>query len=436
MSLDPANANSLSPLQRIAANTVWLLGGKGFGALCGIAYLAILTRSLGVKDFGHFALIFGTAQAFIALAGFETWRVVIRYGAEYVHRQEWDSFGRLAMLCGLLDVAGALIGSAIAFIVIYGFADVLDLNPAYIDPAFWFSCAMLWALVSAPTGVVRALHRFDRAVYVEAIVPSGRLLAALLIWWTEPSVVRFLIAWAVIDLIEAALYWAMARHLCPQSINLRNLRNCRQAMAENEGLVRFALVTHAGGTIDAIMRHGPLLAIGALAGTKAAGLYRLASQLSQALGKLSALLTRSVYAEVAHVKAAAGTDDFRRLAFQASAIAASAGVITTALAWLFGADLLGAIGGPAYQKGASILIPLALAGSFELASVVFEPVLHSTNAAGRSLIARIFGVIVMLIGIASLAQSGAEGVAWAVAWGSFATYLSLGLQAFRQICRK
>lgn len=436
MSLDPANADSRSPLQRIAANTAWLLGGKGFGALCGIAYLAILTRSLGVKDFGHFALIFGTAQALIALAGFETWRVVIRYGAEYVHRQEWDKFGRLAMLCGLLDAAGALIGSAIAFIVIYGFADVLDLNPAYIDPAFWFSCAMLWALVSAPTGVVRALHRFDRAVYVEAIVPSGRLLAALLIWWTEPSVVRFLIAWAVIDLIEAALYWAMARNLCPQSINLRNLRNCRQALSENEGLVRFALVTHAGGTIDATMRHGPLLAVGALAGTKAAGLYRLASQLSQALGKLSALLTRSVYAEVAHVKAAARADDFRRLAFQASAIAASAGVVTTALAWFLGEDLLGLIGGTAYEKGAAILIPLALAGSFELASVVFEPVLHSTNAAGRALLARISGVIVMLAGVALLSQSGAQGIAWAVACGSLATYLTLGFLAFRQIYRK
>ncbi|MFA7585554.1 MAG: lipopolysaccharide biosynthesis protein, partial [Novosphingobium sp.] len=45
-------AETRSSLRRIATNTAWLLGGKGFGALCGIAYLAILTRSLGVKDFG------------------------------------------------------------------------------------------------------------------------------------------------------------------------------------------------------------------------------------------------------------------------------------------------------------------------------------------------------------------------------------------------
>ena len=34
-----------SPIGRIFANTAWLLGGKGFGALCGIAYLTILTSS-------------------------------------------------------------------------------------------------------------------------------------------------------------------------------------------------------------------------------------------------------------------------------------------------------------------------------------------------------------------------------------------------------
>ena len=64
----PPRARSLpkTPMGRIMANTVWLLGGKGFGALCGLAYLAILTHSLGLKGFGHFSLIFGMAQDHLA----------------------------------------------------------------------------------------------------------------------------------------------------------------------------------------------------------------------------------------------------------------------------------------------------------------------------------------------------------------------------------
>ena len=209
----PVALEDRSLLGRMLANLGWLIGGKGFGAICSLVYLAILTRTLGLKDFGHFSLIFGTSQALIAVAGFQTWRVVVRFGAEHVHHKNWDAFGRLGMLAGVLDVCGALVGCAIAYLAFYQFADALGLNPELVDLAFWFNVASLWALVSAPTGIVRALDRFDVAVYVEAVVPLGRLVAAVAIWLTEPTLARFLIAWAAIDILEALIYWIMARRL-------------------------------------------------------------------------------------------------------------------------------------------------------------------------------------------------------------------------------
>ena len=74
------------------------------GALCGLAYLAIITRSLGLKGFGHFSLIFGTAQALIWIVGFQSWRTVVRYGAPYVHAKDWLAFGRLNHVLGLDSV--------------------------------------------------------------------------------------------------------------------------------------------------------------------------------------------------------------------------------------------------------------------------------------------------------------------------------------------
>ena len=89
------------------------------------------------------------------------------------------------MMAFILDVIGAVFGCVIAYVAFYHFAAELDLNPRFIDTAFWFNVAALWALVSAPTGIVRALDRFDVAVYVEALVPAGRLIAAAVIarWW-------------------------------------------------------------------------------------------------------------------------------------------------------------------------------------------------------------------------------------------------------------
>jgi O-antigen/teichoic acid export membrane protein len=416
------------------ANTIWLMGGKGFGAICSIAYLAIVTRSLGLKGFGHFSLIFGTAQALIAIAGFQTWQVVVRYGAEHVHAKNWNAFGRLGMLAGLLDVIGAVVGCLIAYIVFYHFADTLALNPDLIDTAFWFNCAMLWALVSAPTGIVRALDRFDTAVYVEAVVPLGRLLAALVIWLTGPTLLKFLVAWAVIDIIEAVLYWIAARYLCPQAVRLRHVRDIGRALEDNPGIVRFFLITYAAATVEAVKRYGPLLAVGFFAGTKAAGLFRLAQQLSQGLSKLSSLLTRSVYAEISRARVAAAAEEFRKLAMQTSLIAGGSGALVVLLAVVCGAQLMSIIGGDAFRAGYIVMIPLTIEASFELASVAFEPVLHAIGRARLALAARL--VALGALGIAMFAllkEEDALGIAWAVALGGAVYYVTIGILAWRAL---
>ena len=45
----PVALEDRSLLGRMLANLGWLIGGKGFGAICSLVYLAILTRTLGLK---------------------------------------------------------------------------------------------------------------------------------------------------------------------------------------------------------------------------------------------------------------------------------------------------------------------------------------------------------------------------------------------------
>jgi len=421
---------SNSPLARIIANTAWLLGGRSIGGVLSLIYIAILTRSLGLKAFGHFSLIFGTSQALIAVAGFETWRIVVRYGAEHVHNEDWAAFGRLSMFAAMLDVVGAIAGTGLAYVVFFHHSHLLHLNPNLVVTAFWFNVAAVWALVMTPTGIVRALDRFDVSTYVEAIVPVGRLIAAVLIWLIGPSLVRFLIAWAAIDLAEAALYWIMARRLCPRAVRLTHLASWRQALRENDRITRFFWITYLGSTLDAALKQGPLLATGYFTGTKSAGLFRLARQLAQSLGKLAGMLTRAVYAEIARARVEAEAHEFRRLAYLTTLLAGAAGAIVVVLAMLLGRTLMDLAGGDAFSEGATLLVPLAIAASFDLAAVAFEPVLHATGHPHYSLTARFLAVVAAILAMLAWVHAyGVHGIAWAVAIGGGVGYLALGALA-------
>ena len=224
-----------SGIPNILKNLTWLLGGKGFGAVCSLVYLALLSRSLGLKDFGHFSLIFGTGQALVAIAGFQTWQTMIRFGARPSVEKDWARFGRLAWLCGSIDVGSALTGSAIAVVVYYGFGDMLGINPAYTAMAFAFNVALLWSRMSTPSGIVRVLNRFDISSLVEGFVPLARLVAAFGLVMLGPSVGRFLLAWAIIDLLSAVIYWLAAYRLAPHALRWLNfgssVKVCRRIQA-------------------------------------------------------------------------------------------------------------------------------------------------------------------------------------------------------------
>lgn len=421
-------------LLNILRNVAWLMGGKGFGAICSIAYLAILARSLGLKDFGHFSLIFATGLALVALASFQTWQTVVNFGAEPAHRKDWRSFGRLVWLCGAIDVTGAVVGTLVAVVVYYGLADVLELNPEFVDMAFWFNVALLWSRMTTPNGIVRVLDRFDLGTYVEAVVPAGRLAASLAIILLGPTIGLFLFAWAFFDLLAGVLYWVVAWRLVPEALSRQTFGHFRETLVQNPKVPRFFGITYASSTLDAIYKHGPVLAVGFLLGTSAAGLYRLADQAGQGIGRVSGMLTRAIFTEFAVARTTQSIERFRKMVRQMTLISALGGITVTLIAIFLGEPLLRLIGGEAFVPGSVILIPLAVAASFELASVAYEPMLYSTGHAHYPLAIRMIAVIVLGLGILILSPMGPIGVAISVACGMGVLWMLMSL-AVRQVMR-
>lgn len=419
--------------RRILKNVGWLLGGKGFGAVCSLIYLAILARSLGVKDFGHFSLIFGTGLAVVELASFQTWQMVVRYGTQHVAKKDWDAFGRLAMGGGLIDLTGALLGCLVAWIAIIYFGSSLTLNPAYTDMAFGFVCALVLARVSAPQGVMRTLDRYDMAVTAGAITPIARLLAAVYIWWSGATVAKFLFAWASIELFSAFLYWILARRLAPQSIRLSNLFHLGRMWNENPGVLKFLGITYGSTSLWGAVQQGPLLAVGYFLGTSAAGVYRIADQLAKGLGKLATLSAQALYPEVNRQRHSSPHDQFRKLVKRINIIVLIAGTLLVAVTIAIGGHILELIGGADFARGGPVLIPLVLAASLELASVSYEPVLHAHGKAHYQLFARLFTLATMALLILWLVGGGPVWAGWAVALAVIAGYLFSSFLVWRVI---
>ncbi|ANI77130.1 lipopolysaccharide biosynthesis protein [Sphingobium sp. EP60837] len=421
---------------RILANTGWLLGGKGVGAVLSLAYLAIVTRTLGVADFGRFALILSAATIVKTLVSFESWQIVVRYGQPHLMSANHDALNRVLRFCILIDLASAAAGGVIAAIILVAFGPMMELSSAMAWQTWFFCMVMLITIRSSPTGVLRLFDRFDSAAAAETMIPIGRMIGAAIAWALMPNITGYLIAWGVAELLCAAVYWSLALKVGGNKLGDWRTGRAMEARLENPGIVTFLTATNIQTTLVSTGQQLAVVVVGLFAGPAGAGLYRLANQLAQALTKISGLLSRSIFVELSRTHSSHGTDELRTLFRRTNRLAYVAGAVIIALILTVGHPLLGLIAGKPFLPAYPLLLLLGIAACIDLLGVSYRPLLMATDRSALSLrITLITTLLLLTLQAVLLSIHGTIGAASANVIASAAGFIMMGL-ASRKAMRR
>ncbi|MCH4151273.1 MAG: oligosaccharide flippase family protein [Sphingobium sp.] len=402
------------PLAKIARNVLWLLSGKGVSAVLSLVYLALVTRSLGVENFGRFALVLSIGTAIVQFVQFECWQVVVRFGATHLHTENRTALGRLVGACQVFDVMGFLLGCGIAWLATALLVHEGQWDASTSETAFLYCCVVLAAVRSTPAGVLRLYNRFDLSIYAETMVSICRMIGTGIVMLMGPSIDRFLVVWALSEVCASITFWLLAYRLDPHSVSPRHALRVLSTLKEEQGLPRFLLVTNLGTTLSGLAGQAPVLALGIFVSPASAGLYRLAAQLTQALSKVTKLISGSAYAELNHMRARDGIVKLSKVLKRANRLMASAGVLLILLIALLGKPLLLLIAGPAFTGAYPLLLLLGIAAAINLVGVSYEPALLAVTD-GIAVLRRRVVITCVYLGLTALALPiwGATGAATA-----------------------
>ncbi|WP_022681292.1 lipopolysaccharide biosynthesis protein [Sphingobium bisphenolivorans] len=419
---------------RILANTGWLLGGKGVGAVLSLAYLAIVTRTLGVSDFGRFALVLSAANVIKALVGFDSWQIVVRYGQRHLTAGDHDALNRVLRFCILIDLASAAAGGLIAAVIILAFGPLMELSPGMGWQTWLFCMVMMITIRSSPTGILRLFDRFDSGAIADTMVPVGRMIGAGTAWVMRPDITGFLIAWAAAELLCAITYWALALRVGGVRLGSWSAGKAHHAARENPGIVGFLTATNLQTTLSSVGQQVAVLVVGLFVGPVGAGLYRLANQLANALTKISGMLSRSIFVELSRTHSSHGAEALGTLFRRTNRLALLAGGVIIALILFIGHPLLGLIAGKDFLPAYPLLLLLGVAACIDLVGVSYRPLLMATDRASLSL--RItFAATALLLGLqaALLPIYGTTGAAVANVAASAVAFVLMGLASRRAV---
>ena len=388
-------------MKRLFRNIGWLLGGRGVNAVLSLVYLALATRTLGIAEFGYFAIIVALGQTVTGLANFQTWQFVVRWGAGK------DGPGEATGFAIALDLLSVALGMVLAAGLVWSAQFWLPLPDELLPIAFGYCAISLLSIRTTPLGLLRLRFEYPRATAAEAIQPIVRAIGAVLAAFFMPTVTGFVLAWAAAEVAVAAALWFVAAS--QERIDFSQI-SFRRIPRDHPGAWRFVWSTNMSGSLNVGGKQVLILMVGAIGGEAFAGGFRVASQLGQALVQLAQTVSKAIYPELVHA-ADAAHDMARRMAN----IALIGGVIAVLVALFFGRQGLVLIAGPEFRVVYWAMVILAIAGAIELVGASLESLLVSAGRAGTAFIVRAVPTVLMLALLdVAMGWNGLKGAAFAV----------------------
>jgi len=422
-----------SPFRRALRNVGWLLTGKGVGAVLSLIYLGLATRTLGPIGFGQFMLILSIGQAVGALMLFQSWQVVVRYGVPLQTAGDTAALGRLVRFCALLDIGAAAAGVVVVTLILWALDARFGWDDRMTRDAMTFCAVLMLSIRSSAIGVLRLFDRYGIGAAAESTTPVTRFVGAAIVVASGPNVRGFLIAWGAAEILTAIVHWRAVWRIAPDMIR-SGWRDSAPVWREHPGLMRFAALTNVSATLNAIGRQGVVVAIGLVTGPAAAGAYRLAFQLSQALAQIAEMFSRGIFPEFSRADRATSRDDLRRLFRQSTRLTLTVGAIICLAVPILGEPALHLVGGRAYTDAWPLVLVLSLAVAIDVMGIGFEPMLIGTGRAGAAFRIRLAAVAVLIVAAMGLVpRFEALGAALATLASSLAALVMLWPAAMRAV---
>lgn len=407
----------------VLRNAGYLASGKLGAALLGLISLACAGRGLTPALFGLVMIIHTYASGAGSLVKFQTWQLIVRYGAPALQRGD-EAYARDAIRFAFgLDITSGLIGMVMAMAALPFLADRLGIRGEVL-PIALFYCTLVPTMSSATAaGVLRLLDRFDLIGGQQIMTPLVRATGGAIAYFGQLGFVGFVVTWYVADLAGDLTLWALA---------VRELKRRDMLDAFRPGLFGtarrlprawgFVWTTNIAQSLNAAWGPVSNLVVAGTLGPIAAGLYKIASTLMDSTAKPANLLSRGFYPEIMRLDPTSKRP--WRLGLRVGALAGCIGLAALLLVMVGGKPVVGFIFGHKYIAAFGLLQTMTWSLVVSTAAFPLESLLYMVDRQRVALVAQAISAVLYLALLYLLTRwFGLNGAGFAFLIGTVLTAL-------------
>jgi len=333
----------------ILRNAAYLASSNALSALLGLVALSCAGKGMSTQMFGVLVVIQAYAKGISDVIKFQTWQLVVKYGATAVDNKNIRQFRDVISFSFALDIASGAIAVVAGMLLLPLLAHSLGLDRQSLWLAILY-CTLIPSLAaSTPTGILRAVDRFDLIAIQQAVRPLLRAAGSVISYLGDLGFAGFIITWYASNLIGGVLYWWFAaRELRRRNIHHALRPRLFAPASRLAGAWNFVWTTNFAHSIWSARNSCSTVLVGMVLGPAAAGLFKIATTFFDATGSPAKLMEKSFYPEVMRLDPR-GSQPWL-LGLKSACLAGGIGVLVALLVMVVGKPVISSVFGEQYLQ--------------------------------------------------------------------------------------
>lgn len=402
-----------------------LLTGSLFSVILAFVAAGVAARYLGVSDYGVLVYL----QAFTIVIGrsfkFQTWQPLIKYGTEALQEADHAKFARLTSMMLRLDLLTALLATLVALALLRPALSLAEIAEGGLIAGAFYCATIATTILGAPTGLLRLMDRFDWIAYHQVAAALLKLLVVVAAMILRASPAATIIAWAASEAIAnlgllgiAIVFYRRAGYPALTWWGIPR----RAAAREFSGSWSYLWSSNFNGVLRMAYTELDVVIIGAVLGTAATGLYRIAKLLGGAAGRIVDPFYQTIYPNLAKAWAQRKIPEFRSLLRNAMFLGATIAVPVFLILALGGRYLLRIGFGPEFVAAYPVLVFYMVGVSIAVITFALQPAVLSvgkprmTTIANASAAALYFACLFVGLNVLGIVGAGIAYASFFVVW--------------------
>lgn len=333
----------------IIRNAAYLASSNALSALLGLVALSCAGKGMSTQMFGVLVVIQAYAKGISDVIKFQTWQLVVKYGATAVDNNNIRQFRDVISFSFALDIASGAIAVVAGMLLLPLLAHSLGLDRQSLWLAILY-CTLIPSLAaSTPTGILRAVDRFDLIAIQQAVRPLLRAAGSVISYLGDLGFAGFIITWYASNLIGGVLYWWFAaRELRRRNIHHALRPRLFAPASRLAGAWNFVWTTNFAHSIWSARNSCSTVLVGIVLGPAAAGLFKIATTFFDATGSPAKLMEKSFYPEVMRLDPRSSQPWL--LGLKSACLAGGIGVLVALLVMVVGKPVISSVFGEQYLQ--------------------------------------------------------------------------------------